>query len=56
MIPFIKSVDTGLIVALHLLMLNFIGRSALKETSCLSAKRQINTDILPGDFSVLLDI
>lgn len=47
MVSFIKSVDTGLIVVLHLLVLNFIGKSALRQNSRLSAERQVDTDILP---------
>lgn len=49
MASFIKSVDTGFIVALLLLMLNFIGKSAPRQNSCLSATRQVNTDILPRE-------
>jgi len=41
-----KSVDIGFMVALPLLKFNLVGKITLRQNSCLSAKRQVNTDIL----------
>lgn len=43
---FIKHIGTGFIVTLLLLMLDFIGKCTPRQKSYLSAKRQVNTDIL----------